>query len=75
MKEELAHFEKFVDRIRKDGVSNIGAAEICFPDDWQPINPSDTNVCTDACVPRGGIIIPPSKSIFPTESHVFFTMG
>ena len=40
------------------------------------LNPSDTNVCIDACIPRGDIIIsPPAKSIFPVENHVFSPWG
>ena len=39
-------------------------------------NPSDTNVCIDAYIPRGDIIIsPPAKSKFPVENHVLSPWG
>ena len=34
MKKELANFEKFAQKIGKDGASEIGVALISFPDDF-----------------------------------------
>ena len=38
-------------------------------------NPSNTNVCTDACVPRGEIIIPPFKINMSYRKSCFFHHG